>query len=97
MILVIKIFLTKIKSEFIHLKTFDHPNIVKVYELYIDKLSGRIHSVMEFIEGKEMFEVIHELGNYSGIIYDSRVGLGYFEGFGLFIEFLVIIFKKYSN
>lgn len=57
----------QIKSEFIHLKTFDHPNIVKVYELYIDNLSGRIHSVMEFIEGKEMFEVIHELGHYSGI------------------------------
>lgn len=37
-----------------------------MYELYVDKLSGKIHSVMELIEGKEMFEVIHSLGHYSG-------------------------------
>lgn len=48
------------------MRQLDHPNIVKVYELYIDKLGGRIHSVMELIAGKEMFEVIHELGHYSG-------------------------------
>ncbi|KAL4501442.1 hypothetical protein ABPG72_021249 [Tetrahymena utriculariae] len=57
-----------IKQEFLHLKQLNHPNIVKVYELYIDNLSGKIHSVMELINGKEMFEVIHELGHYSELI-----------------------------
>ncbi|EAR90042.2 Serine/Threonine kinase domain protein (macronuclear) [Tetrahymena thermophila SB210] len=57
-----------IKQEFLHLKQLNHPNIVKVYELYIDNLSGKIHSVMELINGKEMFEVIHELGHYSELV-----------------------------
>ncbi|KAL4484945.1 hypothetical protein ABPG74_020122 [Tetrahymena malaccensis] len=57
-----------IKQEFLHLKQLNHPNIVKVYELYIDNFSGKIHSVMELINGKEMFEVIHELGHYSELV-----------------------------
>lgn len=56
----------KIKNEFIHLRELSHENIVKVYEIYIDKQKGRIYTVMELIKGKEMFEVINQLGSYSG-------------------------------
>jgi len=59
-------FFEKIKNEFLHHKLLNHPNIVKVFELYIDSLRGAIYSVMELIKSKEMFEVIHELGHYSG-------------------------------
>ena len=58
--------LLKIKNEFLHHRLLDHPNIVKVFELYIDSLKGTIYSVMELVRSKEMFEVIHELGHYSG-------------------------------
>ena len=44
----------------------NHPNIVKVYELYINEKEGKIYSVMELIETGEMFEVIKKHGSYSG-------------------------------
>ena len=44
----------------------NHPNIVKVYELYIDELKGCIYSVMELVDGKELFIALQELGSYTG-------------------------------
>lgn len=44
----------------------DHPNIVKVYELYINEKEGKIFSVMELIDSGEMFDVIKKHGSYSG-------------------------------
>jgi len=38
------------------LKTLDHPNIIKLYEIYEDTES--IHLVMEFCSGGELFEHI---------------------------------------
>lgn len=50
-------------------KQLNHENIVKVYELYIDSYSRKIYSIMEFVQCKEMFEVISDLGHFSGPIY----------------------------
>jgi len=49
----------------VNLKFLEHPNIVKVYELYIDEVSQKIYSVMELVEGKEMFLHLHEKGKYT--------------------------------
>lgn len=38
---------------------------MKVYELYIDDLQGKVYTVMEFIQGREIFEVINDLGSYT--------------------------------
>ncbi|EAR98522.3 Serine/Threonine kinase domain protein (macronuclear) [Tetrahymena thermophila SB210] len=54
-----------IKNEFLHLRELQHKNIVKVYEIYIDKTKGKIYTIMELIKGREMFEVINQLGSYS--------------------------------
>lgn len=53
-------------KEFENLKELDHPNIVRVFEVYIDQLKGKVYSIMELINGKEMFEVIHDMGHYTG-------------------------------
>ena len=45
-----------------------HENIIKVHELIIDKLLGAIYLVMELFEGKEMFELLSEIGYYNGIV-----------------------------
>ncbi|CAK76827.1 unnamed protein product (macronuclear) [Paramecium tetraurelia] len=56
--------------EFKSMFKLQHENIVKVHKLYIDFNDGfqsesKAHVVMELIKGKEMFEVINELGHYS--------------------------------
>ncbi|CAD8098248.1 unnamed protein product [Paramecium sonneborni] len=56
--------------EFKSLQKLNHDNIVKVHKLYIDFYNGfqsesKAYAVMELIKGKEMFEVINELGHYS--------------------------------
>lgn len=56
----------QIKKEFQNIVKLNHPNIVKVLELYIDPLEGKIYSVMEFVEASEMFEAIKLFGSYSG-------------------------------
>ncbi|EGR32644.1 protein kinase domain protein, partial [Ichthyophthirius multifiliis] len=55
----------QIKKEFLNLKKLDHQNIVKMYELYIDKTNGCIYTVMELIKGQEIFETIRKSGYYS--------------------------------
>lgn len=57
--------------EFKNLKKLHHPNIVQVYELYLFKSQGMFENstilvVMELIEGKELFQVIQDLGHFSG-------------------------------
>ena len=44
------------------MKKLDHPNIVKVYELYIDRVKGLVYLIMELVHASEMFEVIEEIG-----------------------------------
>ncbi|KAL4508229.1 hypothetical protein ABPG72_021602 [Tetrahymena utriculariae] len=51
--------------EFKNIKKLNHPNIVRVYELYVDEIKKRIFTIMELVEACEMFEVIRKLGSYS--------------------------------
>lgn len=57
----------KIKYEFENLKRLNHENIVRVQELYIDVLKGKIYTVMELVNGGEMFETIKNSGSYTGL------------------------------
>lgn len=57
-------------NEFRNLAALSHPNIIKVYELYVDFNDGfqkqsKVLVVMELVEGSEMFQHIQELGNYT--------------------------------
>ena len=52
-----------------NLRKLNHENIVKVYELYIDIQKGKIFTVMELVNGGEMFEIIKDSGSYSGKQY----------------------------
>ena len=45
-------------SEILTLKKVDHPNIVKIYEIFKDEKF--LYIVMEFCEGKELFEYVVE-------------------------------------
>lgn len=47
-----------IAQEILTLKRVDHPNIVKLYEIYKDV--DKLYLVMEYIEGKELFDFIFE-------------------------------------
>ena len=53
--------ITNIIKEFKNHKKLDHKNIVKVFELYIDKTICTIYTIMEIVECKEMFDVISKL------------------------------------
>lgn len=46
-------------------RKLNHQIIVKVYELYVDETKKRIYSIMEFVDAREMFDVISKLGYYS--------------------------------
>lgn len=45
-------------SEILTLKKVDHPNIVKIYEIFKDYKN--LYIVMEYVEGKELFEYVVE-------------------------------------
>lgn len=47
-----------IAQEILTMKRIDHPNIVKMYEIYRE--FDKLHLVMEYIEGKELFDFIFE-------------------------------------
>jgi len=53
--------LEKIYKKINILKTFDHKNIVKIYDLHI--IGGKINMAMEFIKGKDLYKIISEKGN----------------------------------
>lgn len=38
------------------MKDFDHPNLPKIYEYYVDEIN--IHIVLEYIDGNELFDHI---------------------------------------
>ena len=55
-----------VKKEFEKLKELQHENIISVHELVIDKMLGAIYLVMELFKGKEMFELLSDIGCYNG-------------------------------
>jgi len=57
--------LLNLKNEFSNLKRLDHPNIVKVFELHYDPKTAKVYIVQELVKGREMLEMLQELGAYS--------------------------------
>ena len=52
-------------SEIEILKQLDHPNIVKLYEFYQDRLNFYI--ITEYIEGGELFDKINKVKHFSEV------------------------------
>ena len=48
------------QKEFEIINKLDHKNIVKTVELFSNNFTGETHTVMEYVEGKEVFELIAE-------------------------------------
>ena len=44
------------------LMNLDHPNIIKIYEYYVDDLNYYV--IMEFAEGGELYDQIYQLQNF---------------------------------
>jgi serine/threonine protein kinase len=59
---------TEIKAELEVMRSVDHPNIVKLIEVYVD--SEHVHLVMEHCSGGELFEMITTKGKFSE--YDAK-------------------------
>ena len=55
--------LLQLKAEIEILRSVDHPNVVKVYETYLDEQS--LYLVMEYCIGGELFDHIMEGGKFS--------------------------------
>jgi calcium-dependent protein kinase len=49
-------YLTTLTNEIKIMKQLDHPNIVKLYEIYQD--SRNIYLITEYLEGGELFDLI---------------------------------------
>jgi serine/threonine protein kinase len=60
--------LRAIKNEFLIQKALDHPNIVKVHEMYFNPITSRVYIVMELVEGVELFEAIDKQGAFDGTL-----------------------------
>ena len=44
--------------------------------MYVDDNKNKVYTVMELVEGREMFEVLAEIGHYSGMqIYLYRINI----------------------
>ena len=52
-----------LQNEIKILKQLDHPNIVKLYEVYYDKKN--IYLITEFLEGGELFDLILKSKHFS--------------------------------
>ena len=52
-----------------HMRKIDHPNVVKVYELYIDTTKNKIYTIMEYVKAQELFFAIKNFGQYSGDLF----------------------------
>jgi len=75
-----------LKREVENLKKMDHPNIIKLYEVFEDEQN--FYLVMEFVNGKELFEKIIDRGNYSerdasNITRQIVSAIGYLHSMGI--------------
>ena len=48
------------RREAVMLRTLEHPNLVKVVDVFQDPAKGRWYMVMEFIEGKTLLQIMQE-------------------------------------
>jgi serine/threonine protein kinase len=46
------------RQEYEILKGLDHPNVIKVHEIFTNPLSGEVHSVMDYAKGENMQQLI---------------------------------------
>jgi serine/threonine protein kinase len=53
------------EREFELIKNMQHPNVISGVETFFNKSRSEVSIVMEYIEGKEIFDVIGEIGSYS--------------------------------
>lgn len=61
---------TPLENEFEILKSVDHPNIIKFYEMFVD--AKNYHLVTEFCGGGELFDHIIDRGRFSEV-YAGRI------------------------
>lgn len=57
------------KNEFNIMKKLKHQNIVEVKEIFVDLFKHQIYTLMEFIDGKELFDTIVESGAFTGKLF----------------------------
>jgi hypothetical protein len=50
------------------MKKIEHPNIVRVFELYIDTSKNKIFTIMEYVKAQELFYAIRNFGFYTGFL-----------------------------
>jgi serine/threonine protein kinase len=53
------------ENEYEIMHSLRHPNIVYAREIFIDRYKHKVYTLMDYVEGKEMFQSIFELGAYS--------------------------------
>ena len=61
-----------LKNEFNHLVRLRNEHIIRVHELLIDNREGTVHLIMEYAQGRELFEVLSEIGHYDGRLSRGR-------------------------
>ena len=61
-----------VRKEFDKLRSLAHANIISVHELIIDRLVGAMYLVMELFDGREMFELLSDIGAYDGELSRAR-------------------------
>ncbi|CAK80762.1 unnamed protein product (macronuclear) [Paramecium tetraurelia] len=88
----------KMIMEFKNLRRLNHPHIVSMKEIYIQwfegfQSTGMVCVIMEKIEGREMFEVIQQQKQYSGIILTKKETIARV----LFIQILEAIKYMHEN
>jgi len=59
--------LEELRNEVDILRQLDHPNIVRLYEVY--EQGTKMYLVMQLLEGKALFILIIEFANFSFILY----------------------------
>jgi hypothetical protein len=64
-----------LKAEFEHVARLSQDNVVRVYELIVDRRNGTVHLIMELFDGQELFVLLAEVGHYDGgVIRDCGQG-----------------------
>lgn len=56
------------EHEFNLLKILDHPNIVRVEDIFIDRARNTTFTIMEYIEGEQLQDFIYKNGPLKGKI-----------------------------
>lgn len=82
-----------------NLKPLDHPNIVKMHELYIDLEKNQIFLIMDYVQAKEMFKMLKKNGSYTGkfFFFIFAINMNFNIFFGYNREFSLKNFQTNSQ